>query len=41
MTERNPNIKISAKVASNRDMILKKDFVAVAEAVRDVAGPHA
>ncbi|MFI5751365.1 alpha/beta fold hydrolase [Streptomyces sp. NPDC051644] len=34
---RNPNIKISAKVASNHDAILKKDFPAVAEAVREVA----
>ncbi|MEV0531005.1 alpha/beta fold hydrolase [Kitasatospora sp. NPDC050463] len=41
VTERNPNIKISAKVASNHDMILKKDFAAVAKAVRDVAGSPA
>ncbi|BFV56395.1 hypothetical protein KCMC57_up14990 [Kitasatospora sp. CMC57] len=40
VTERNPNIKISAKVASNHDTILKNDFAAVAEAVRDVAGTH-
>ena len=33
---RNPNIKISAKVASNHDAILKKDAPAVAEAVREV-----
>ena len=34
---RNPNIQISAKVASNHGAILKKDFPAVAEAVREVA----
>ncbi|MCX5327950.1 MULTISPECIES: alpha/beta fold hydrolase [unclassified Streptomyces] len=34
---RNANIKISAKVASNHDAILKKDSPAVAEAVREVA----
>ncbi|GHO48772.1 alpha/beta fold hydrolase [Ktedonospora formicarum] len=34
---RNPNIQISAKVASNHDAILKKDFRAVANAVREVA----
>jgi hypothetical protein len=34
---RNANIKISAKVASNHDAILKKDAPAVAEAVREVA----
>lgn len=37
VVERNPNVKISAKVASNHGAILKKDFVAVAEAVREVA----
>jgi len=37
VTERNPNIKISAKVASNHGSILKKDFRAVADAVREVA----
>ncbi|MEU7003895.1 alpha/beta hydrolase [Nonomuraea sp. NPDC046570] len=37
VVERNPNIKISAKVASNHDLILKKDFRAVAAAVREVA----
>jgi hypothetical protein len=36
VTARNPNIRISAKVASNHDAILKKDFAAVAEAVREV-----
>lgn len=35
--ERNPNIKLSAKVASNHGAILKKDFAAVAGAVREVA----
>jgi pimeloyl-ACP methyl ester carboxylesterase len=34
---RNPHIKISAKVASNHDAILRKDFRAVADAVREVA----
>jgi pimeloyl-ACP methyl ester carboxylesterase len=33
---RNPNIKISAKVASNHGAIVRKDFHAIAEAVRDV-----
>ena len=37
VTARNPNIKISAKVASNHGAILRKDFCAVAEAVREVA----
>ncbi len=37
VTARNPNIRISAKVASNHDAILRKDFAAVAEAVREVA----
>ncbi|MGF6883845.1 pimeloyl-ACP methyl ester carboxylesterase [Nocardia sp. GAS34] len=35
---RNPHIKVSAKVASNHDHILRKDFRAVADAVRAVAG---
>ena len=34
---RNPNLKISAKVASNHAQILKKDFRAVAKAVRELA----
>ena len=34
---RNPNLKISAKVASNHGAILKKDFRAVADAVREIA----
>jgi len=37
VVERNPNITIHAKVASNHDMILRKDYRAVAEAVRGVA----
>jgi hypothetical protein len=37
VTARNPNIKISAKVASNHGAILRKDFLAIAEAVREVA----
>lgn len=32
-----PNIKVFAKVASNHDWILKKDFKAVADAVSEVA----
>ena len=34
--ERNPNIRLSAKVASNHGAILRKDFRAVAAAVREV-----
>ncbi len=41
VTARNPNIKVSAKVASNHGALLKKDAPAIAEAVRDVAGPSA
>jgi pimeloyl-ACP methyl ester carboxylesterase len=37
VTARNANIKVSAKVAANHGAILKKDFRAVAEAVREVA----
>ncbi|SPL90751.1 alpha/beta hydrolase fold [[Actinomadura] parvosata subsp. kistnae] len=39
---RNPNIKVSAKVASNHGTILRKDFRAVADAVRELAAaaPH-
>ncbi|MER7586683.1 alpha/beta fold hydrolase [Micromonospora sp. NPDC127501] len=40
VTARNPHITIGAKVASNHGAILKKDFRAVAEAVRGVAAPH-
>ncbi|GGZ48135.1 alpha/beta fold hydrolase [Streptomyces subrutilus] len=34
---RNPHIRISAKVASNHSKILRKDFRAVADAVRELA----
>lgn len=34
--ERNPNIRLGAKVASNHGAILKKDFRAVADAVREL-----
>ena len=37
VTARNPNIQISAKVASNHGAILKRDAAAIAEAVREVA----
>jgi pimeloyl-ACP methyl ester carboxylesterase len=37
VVERNPNIKISAKVASNHGAILKKDAPAIADAVREIA----
>lgn len=37
VTADNPNIQIGAKVASNHGAILKKDFPAIAEAVRAVA----
>ena len=37
VTARNPNIKVSKKVASNHGAILRKDFRAVAEAVKEVA----
>jgi pimeloyl-ACP methyl ester carboxylesterase len=37
VTARNANIRISAKVASNHGALLKKDFRAIAEAVREVA----
>jgi pimeloyl-ACP methyl ester carboxylesterase len=40
VVERNPNIRISAKVASNHGAILRKDFRAVADAVREVAATH-
>nr|WP_205752582.1 hypothetical protein [Cryptosporangium phraense] len=36
VTARNPNVEISAKVASNHGAILKKDYAAVAAAVRDL-----
>lgn len=34
---RNPNIKVSAKVASNHSQILRKDYRAIAAALREVA----
>ena len=34
---RNQNLRVSAKVASNHTQILRKDFRAVADAVREVA----
>jgi pimeloyl-ACP methyl ester carboxylesterase len=37
VTTRNPNIEVSAKVPSNHGAILRKDFRAVADAVREVA----
>ena len=37
VTTRNPNIKVSEKLASNHGAILRKDFRVIAEAVRDVA----
>ncbi|MDQ0749194.1 pimeloyl-ACP methyl ester carboxylesterase [Streptomyces africanus] len=37
VTVRNPNIRISAKVPSNHGALLKKDFRAIAESVREVA----
>ncbi len=37
VVERNPNILISAKVPSNHGAILKKDYRAVADAVREIA----
>jgi pimeloyl-ACP methyl ester carboxylesterase len=40
VTARNPNIRLSAKVAGNHGAILKRDYRAVAEAVREAAGPE-
>ena len=37
VTARNPDIQISAKVASNHGAILRKEFPVIAEAVREVA----
>ena len=37
VTARNPNIMVSEKVASNHGAILRKDFRAIAGAVREVA----
>ncbi|MFF3559379.1 alpha/beta fold hydrolase [Streptomyces sp. NPDC002574] len=39
VTAHNPHIEIAAKVASNHGAILKKDYPAVAQALRDIA-PH-
>ena len=39
VTARNPNIQISAKVASNHGALLRKDSGAIAEAVREIATP--
>ncbi|MGY2112751.1 alpha/beta fold hydrolase [Nocardia gipuzkoensis] len=40
VTVRNPNIQISAKVPSNHGALLRKDFRAIAEAVRATAAAH-
>jgi pimeloyl-ACP methyl ester carboxylesterase len=37
---RNPNLKVSARVASNHSHILRKDFRAIAAAVRETAAAH-
>ncbi|MFI6365972.1 alpha/beta fold hydrolase [Nocardia sp. NPDC050630] len=37
---RNPNVRVSAKVASNHTGIVRKDFRAIAAAVREVAAAH-
>jgi hypothetical protein len=37
---RNPNIRVSAKVASNHSKILRNEFRAVARAVRETAAAH-
>jgi len=37
---RNPNIRVSAKVASNHSHILRKDFRAIAQAVRETAAAY-
>jgi hypothetical protein len=37
---RNSNLKVSAKVASNHSQILRKDFRAIAQAVRETAGRY-
>jgi hypothetical protein len=34
---RNPNLKVSAKVASNHGAILRKDYRAIAHAIREIA----
>ncbi|MGW2544294.1 hypothetical protein ACWC5I_26285 [Kitasatospora sp. NPDC001574] len=38
---RHPNIRVSAKVASNHSKILRNDFRAVADAVRELAASAA
>jgi pimeloyl-ACP methyl ester carboxylesterase len=38
---RNPNVKVSATVTSNHTGVARKDFRAIAAAVREVAGVHA
>jgi pimeloyl-ACP methyl ester carboxylesterase len=40
VTTRNPNIQISAKVPSNHGALLRKDFRAIAEAVRETTAAH-
>lgn len=37
---RNPNFRVSAKVASNHTEILRKDYRAVADAIRELAALH-
>ena len=37
VTARNPNIRIHTKVTSNHGALLRKDFPAIAKAVREVA----
>jgi pimeloyl-ACP methyl ester carboxylesterase len=37
---RNPNLKVSAKVASNHSQILRKDFRAIGQAVRETAARY-
>lgn len=37
---RNPNLRVSAKVASNHTQIVRKDFRAIATAVRETAAAH-
>ena len=37
---RNPNLQVSAKVASNHSQVLRKDFRAIAQAVRETAAPY-
>lgn len=37
---RNPNLKVSAKVASNHSHIVRKDFRAIAQAVRETAAVY-